>query len=129
MESIEVGKQIFVDEVEKYNNSYYWYNVTVKEYLGRYLKKINNFYVFEDEHADAGRFDDLPTDSEPDIIMRIDDDVALEIIIAKEDVKVTKKAADDAYRKSEETDKIAFAAEKLVRKLENEIMDKYKNYS
>jgi len=121
MESIEVGKQISVDEVEKYNNSYYWYNVTVREYLGKYLKKINNFYVFEDEHANSGRCNDLPTDSEPDIIMRIDDDVALEIIKAKENIKITANIANEAYRKSEEADNIAFAAEKYARKLENEV--------
>jgi hypothetical protein len=125
MESIEPGKRIAVDDVTKYNKSYYWYNVTVKEYLGRYLEKIGNFYVFEDEQIDGRQFNELIIDSDPDIIMRIDDIIASEIIRAKEKVKISNSIADEAYRKSAEADNIAYAAEKFAIKLENEIIYKY----
>ena len=121
MESIEVAKQISVDEVTKYNSSYYWYNVTVREYLGKYVKKMGNFYVFEDEKVDGRQFNELIFDSEPDMIMRVDDKVALEIIEAKENVKITAKLAEEAYCKSAEADEAAYIAEKIAIKLEESI--------
>ena len=127
MESIEVAKQISVDEVTKYNNSYYWYNVTVREYLGKYIKKMGNFYVFEDEKVDGRKFNELIIDSEPDMIMRIDDKVALEIIEAKENVKITTKIAEEAYRKSAEADEAAYIAEKIAIKLEDSIIQNKTN--
>ena len=126
MESIEVAKQISVDEVTKYNSSYYWYNVTVREYLGKYVKKMGNFYVFEDEKVDGRQFNELIFDSEPDMIMRVDDKVALEIIEAKKNVKITAKLAEEAYCKSAEADEAAYIAEKIAIKLEESIFLLYK---
>jgi len=125
MELIEVGKQIVVNEVTKYNNSYYWYNFTVREYLGKYIKKMGNFYVFEDEKVDGRNFNELIIDSEPDMIMRIDDKIALEIIEAKENVKITTKIAEEAYCKSAEADEAAYIAEKIAMKLEDSIIYMY----
>lgn len=121
MESIEPSKQIRVNEVTKYNNSYYWYNVTVREYLGKYIKKIGSYYVFEDEKVDGRQYNELIFDSEPDMIMRVDDKVALEIIEAKENVKITAKIAEEAYCKSADADEAAYVAEKIAIKLEESI--------
>jgi hypothetical protein len=125
MESIEVGKQIVVNEVTKYNNSYYWYNVTVREYLGKYIKKMGNFYIFEDEKVDGRQFNELIFDSEPDMIMRVDDKIALEIIEAKKNIKITTQLAEEAYCKSAEADEAAYIAEKIAMKLEDSIIYMY----
>ena len=57
--------------------------------------------------------------------MRLDDNVALEIIEAKKNVIITAMIAEEAYCKSAEADEVAHIAEKIAIKLENDVIKRY----
>jgi hypothetical protein len=104
--------EISCNTIKDYNPEFYWYNVTEKNFLGKYIETISSkdgsscYYKFV--HGDARgysnyRLDDYEINTKPDIIKQVISD-------NKEEVE----EAENAARLAEEAQTLMAAALKKV---------------